>query len=71
MKSRLFFEDQDQDQDLNFKTKTKTLKFFKDQNQDYASQDQDLFMMFTRKAFPSGYGSVKTKLDQKSYSSIS
>ena len=37
---------QDQDQDLNFKTKT--LKFFQDQNQDFASQDQDLFVMYTR-----------------------
>jgi len=33
------FQGQGQDQDLNLKTKTKTLKFFHDQDLDFASQD--------------------------------
>jgi len=33
-------------QDLNFKTKTKPS--VQDQDQDFASQDQELFVMFTR-----------------------
>ena len=49
---KTFFQDQDPDQDLKFKTKTKTktLKLFQDQDQDqdFASQDQDLFVMYTR-----------------------
>jgi len=44
---KTFFQDQkDQDQDLNFKTKTKIS--VQDQAQDFASQDEDLFVVYTR-----------------------
>jgi len=39
-----FFQDQDQDQDPYFKTKTKSNVQFQDQH--FASQDQDLFVIY-------------------------